>query len=66
MATVMPTKSTPINAIPTLNSFPFVIAAPTAVAAGAMLTMLVDTMIPKACAETHSWVGLIAFLGFLS
>jgi ZIP family zinc transporter len=44
---------------------PFVVAATTAVAAGAMLTMVVDTMIPEAFAETHNWAGLIAVLGFL-
>jgi ZIP family zinc transporter len=44
---------------------PFVIAATTAVAAGAMLTMIVDTMIPEAFAETHNWAGLIAVAGFL-
>ena len=43
---------------------PFLIAATTAVAAGAMLTMIVDTMIPEAFAETHDWAGLIAVLGF--
>ena len=43
----------------------FLIAATTAVAAGAMLTMIVDTMIPEAFAETHDWSGLIAVLGFL-
>ncbi len=44
---------------------PFVVAATTAVAAGAMLTMIVDTMIPEAFAETHDWAGLIVVLGFL-
>ena len=44
---------------------PFLVAATTAVAAGAMLTMIVDTMIPEAFAETHDWAGLIAVLGFL-
>jgi ZIP family zinc transporter len=44
---------------------PFVIAATTAVAAGAMLTMIVDTMIPEAFAQTHNWAGLITVLGFL-
>ncbi len=44
---------------------PFIIAAVTAVAAGSMLTMIVDTMIPEAFAETHNWAGLIAVLGFL-
>ena len=45
---------------------PFVVAATTAVAAGAMLTMIVDTMIPEAFAKTHNWAGLIAVLGFLT
>lgn len=44
---------------------PVVVAATTAVAAGAMLTMIVDTMIPEAFSETHNWAGLIAVLGFL-
>ena len=44
---------------------PFIVALTTAVAAGAMLTMIVDTMIPEAFAETHNWAGLIAVLGFL-
>ena len=30
-----------------------------------MLTMIVDTMIPAAFAETHNWAGLIVVLGFL-
>jgi ZIP family zinc transporter len=37
----------------------------TAIAAGAMLTMIIDTMIPEAFAETHNWAGLIAVLGDL-
>ncbi len=45
---------------------PMVVAATTAVAAGAMLTMIVDTMIPEAFAETHDWTGLIVVLGFLT
>lgn len=44
---------------------PSVIAATTAVAAGGMLTMIVDTMIPEAFSETHDWAGLVAVLGFL-
>ena len=44
---------------------PFVVAATTAVAAGAMLAMIIDTMIPEAFAETHDWTGLIAVFGFL-
>ena len=45
---------------------PFTVAATTAVAAGAILTMVIDTMIPEAFAETHNWAGLIAVLGFLT
>jgi ZIP family zinc transporter len=41
------------------------IAAVTAIAAGAILTMLVDTMIPEATEETHEFSGLIAVAGFL-
>ncbi len=44
---------------------PFILASTTALAAGAMLTMIVDTMIPEAFSETHDWAGLIAVLGFL-
>ncbi len=44
---------------------PGVIAAVTAVAAGAILAMLVDTMIPEATEATHDYSGLIAVLGFL-
>jgi ZIP family zinc transporter len=42
-----------------------VIAATTAVAAGAILAMLSDTMIPEAFAEAHQFAGLITVLGFL-
>lgn len=42
-----------------------VVAATTAVAAGGILAMLVDTMIPEAFAEAHEYSGLIAVLGFL-
>jgi ZIP family zinc transporter len=43
-----------------------VIAATTAVAAGAILSMLADTMIPEAFEEVHNYAGLITVLGFLS
>jgi ZIP family zinc transporter len=43
-----------------------VIAATTATAAGAILAMLVDTMIPEAFAEAHEFAGLITVLGFLA
>ncbi len=45
---------------------PDVVAATTAVAAGAILAMIVDTMIPEAFEETHNFAGLIAVLGFLA
>ncbi|HEY8560147.1 MAG TPA: hypothetical protein VIL74_07210 [Pyrinomonadaceae bacterium] len=43
-----------------------VIAATTAVAAGAILAMLVDTMIPEAFEEAHNFAGIITVLGFLA
>lgn len=43
-----------------------VIAATTAIAAGAILAMLVDTMIPEAFAEAHDFAGLITVIGFLA
>jgi ZIP family zinc transporter len=42
------------------------IAAVTAFAAGAILAMLVDTMIPEAFEEAHDFTGLITVIGFLS
>jgi ZIP family zinc transporter len=42
-----------------------VIAATTALAAGAILSMLVDTMISEAFQETHDYAGLITVAGFL-
>jgi ZIP family zinc transporter len=44
---------------------PGVIAATTAIAAGAILSMVVDTMIPEAFETTHNLAGLITVLGFL-
>jgi ZIP family zinc transporter len=44
---------------------PEVIAATTAVAAGAIMAMLADTMIPEAFQEAHDLAGLITVLGFL-
>ncbi len=43
-----------------------VIAGTTAVAAGAILSMLADTMIPEAFEEAHDFAGLITVLGFLA
>ena len=42
-----------------------VIAATTAVAAGAILAMLADTMIPEAFDVAHNYAGLITVFGFL-
>ena len=43
-----------------------VIAATTAVAAGAILAMLVDTMIPESFEQAHEFTGLITVAGFLA
>jgi ZIP family zinc transporter len=44
---------------------PSIVAVVTAVAAGAMLAMLVDTMIPEAFEDAHATAGLVAVMGFL-
>ena len=41
------------------------IAAISALAAGAILAMVVDTMVPEAFQRTRMWTGLVAGLGFL-
>jgi zinc transporter, ZIP family len=43
----------------------YIIAATMTVAAGAILAMLVDTMIPEAFEEAHDYAGLICVLGFV-
>jgi ZIP family zinc transporter len=45
---------------------PSLVAATTAVAAGAILAMLADTMIPEAFAVAHEFAGLITVAGFLA
>jgi ZIP family zinc transporter len=45
---------------------PDIIAATTAIAAGAILSMLIDTMIPEAFEEAHDFAGLITVAGFLA
>jgi ZIP family zinc transporter len=45
---------------------PNVVAAITAVAAGAILAMLADTMIPEAFEEAHNAAGLITVIGFFA
>jgi len=42
-----------------------IVAATMAVAAGAILAMLVDTMIPEAFEDAHNYAGLITVAGFL-
>src|SRR4051794_11019425 len=44
---------------------PEAVALITAVAAGAILTMIADTMIPEAFEKTRTWTGLITTVGFL-
>jgi ZIP family zinc transporter len=44
---------------------PGLIAGIMALAAGAILSMIVDTMIPEAFAVTHEYSGLITVAGFL-
>ncbi len=44
---------------------PAVVAAVTAVAAGAILAMIADTMIPEAFEDAHLAIGLITVSGFL-
>jgi ZIP family zinc transporter len=45
---------------------PEVMATITAVAAGAILTMVADTMIPEAFERAHMFTGLVTTLGFLT
>jgi ZIP family zinc transporter len=44
---------------------PAIVSAVTATAAGAILAMLIDTMIPEAFEQSHALAGLIAVAGFL-
>jgi ZIP family zinc transporter len=48
------------------HSAPGVVSATTAVAAGAILAMLADTMIPEAFEQAHDFAGLITVVGFLA
>ncbi len=47
------------------DASPATIATITAVAAGAILAMVADTMIPEAFERTHLYTGFIATLGFM-
>jgi ZIP family zinc transporter len=44
---------------------PQVVSLVTAIAAGAILAMLIDTMIPEAFEESHALAGVVAVAGFL-
>ena len=44
---------------------PQIVAATTAVAAGAILAMLADTMMPEAFEQAHDFAGIITVAGFL-
>lgn len=48
------------------DASPALIAGISACAAGAILAMLSDTMIPEACEGTHDLTGLLTVLGFLA
>ncbi|HVG25176.1 MAG TPA: ZIP family zinc transporter [Thermoanaerobaculia bacterium] len=48
------------------NASPSIVAATTGIAAGAILAMIADTMIPEAFEAAHSFIGLIAALGFIA
>ncbi|WP_408668856.1 ZIP family metal transporter [Jatrophihabitans sp.] len=54
-----------IGALTLEGASPQVIAVITAVAAGAILAMVADTMIPEAFESTHLYAGFIATLGFI-
>ncbi|RYG69355.1 ZIP family zinc transporter [bacterium] len=44
---------------------PWIVAGTTAVAAGGILAMLADTMVPEAFDQAHDLAGLVTVLGFL-
>lgn len=48
------------------NFSPDIIAATIAVAAGAILAMLSDTMMPEAFEDGHEFIGFVTVLGFLA
>lgn len=47
------------------DASPATVAVITALAAGAILAMVADTMIPEAFEQTHLYAGLIATVGFI-
>ncbi|HVF89263.1 MAG TPA: ZIP family zinc transporter [Blastocatellia bacterium] len=61
-----------ISAVAALSGYLFfsnfsdeVIAGTTGIAAGAILAMLADTMIPEAFEEAHDFAGMVTVIGFL-
>jgi ZIP family zinc transporter len=48
------------------DAAPATISLITTIAAGAILTMIADTMIPEAYADTRLWTGLILTFGFIT
>ena len=60
------TASAALGYVTLADASPETIAAITAVAAGAILTMVADTMIPEAFERTHLLTGLVTALGFLT
>jgi ZIP family zinc transporter len=55
-----------IGNIALVHAQPEVIAAVTATAAGAILAMLADTMMPEAFEVAHDYAGMITVIGFLA
>ena len=63
---VVVTASAAVGYVALADASPEVIATITAVAAGAILTMVADTMIPEAFERTHLLTGLVTTAGFLT
>jgi ZIP family zinc transporter len=55
-----------VGALTLQNASPATVAVITAIAAGAILAMLADTMIPEAFEKEHALTGLITAAGFLT
>lgn len=55
-----------IGNVALVGASPALIAAVTALAAGAILAMLIDTMVPEASESAHEYAGFITVLGFLA
>jgi ZIP family zinc transporter len=54
-----------LGALTLEGASPQVVAVITAIAAGAILAMVADTMLPEAFERTHLYAGLIAAVGFI-